>query len=295
MKVNRLILFLSSALLLSGCTLPFGGRKAGIQITTNPQANVSLDGKSLGSTPVYQEGLKAGAYNIKITANDSSLTPWEGKVTLNPGVLTVVDRQLSNDPAKSFGYTLSFETLTDKTATEVNIVSFPDLVSVMVDGAPVGFTPFKSDVVTAGAHTFTLSSPGYQDQIIKASVRSGNRLIINAQLGVQTIIPTPTPTPQVAISTTPTPTYSNQPPAEITPLPKQASDLVLPKPYVQILTTPTGWLKVRSEANANASEVAKVNPEDKFPYLETSGSWYKIEYQTGKTGYISTTYAKLVN
>jgi len=176
MKPTRLILILFTSLLLGGCSF-FGGKKAGIQVTANPQANIFLDNKSLGQTPVYQEGLKPGTYTLKVAASDQTLSAWEGKITLNAGALTVIDRQLAADPAKSFGYTLTFEALANKTATEVNLVSFPDTVSVMVDGAPVGFTPFKSDSIAAGGHTFTLTSPGYQDQVIKASLCTYSRSI----------------------------------------------------------------------------------------------------------------------
>ena len=286
MKPTRLILILSTSLLLGGCSF-FGGKKAGIQVTANPQANIFLDNKSLGQTPVYQEGLKPGTYTLKVAASDQTLSAWEGKITLNAGALTVIDRQLAADPAKSFGYTLTFEALANKTATEVNLVSFPDTVSVMVDGAPVGFTPFKSDSIAAGGHTFTLTSPGYQDQVIKASVRAGNRLVINVQLGAQTIVPTPTP--NATPSATPTPGR-----VEITPLPKQATDAAVLKPYVEILPTPdNNHLKVRSENVIGNNIIAIVNTGDKFPYVSTSGSWYQIEYQKGLKGYVSATYAKL--
>ena len=289
MKLSRLIILASSSLLLSGCTLPFVASKAGIQITANPQASVFMDNKSLGQTPIYQNGLKAGTYNIKISASDTTIAPWEGKVTLNPSVLTVIDRELTSDPTKAHGYTLTFEKLINKTATEVNLVSFPDTVSVMADGAPVGFTPFKSDSIAEGAHTFTLTSPGYQDIVIKASVKSGYRLVINAQLATQSIIPTPSP----EATPSPTPTTISKAPLEITPLPKQASNSAILKPFVTILETPTKFLRVRDSANASGNEVAKVNPGDKFPYLQTNGSWYQIEYQTGSNGWISASYAKL--
>src|SRR3989344_4958884 len=286
MKPTRLILILFTSLLLGGCSF-FGGKKAGIQVTANPQANIFLDNKSLGQTPVYQEGLKPGTYTLKVAASDQTLSAWEGKITLNAGALTVIDRQLAADPAKSFGYTLTFEVLANKTATEVNLISFPDTVSVMVDGAPVDFTPFKSDSIAAGGHTFTLTSPGYQDQVIKASVRAGNRLVINVQLGAQTIVPTPTP--NATPSATPTPGR-----VEITPLPKQATDAAVLKPYVEILPTPdNNHLKVRSENVIGNNIIAIVNTGDKFPYVSTSGSWYQIEYLTGKKGYVSATYAKL--
>jgi uncharacterized protein YgiM (DUF1202 family) len=68
------------------------------------------------------------------------------------------------------------------------------------------------------------------------------------------------------------------------------------KPYVEILSTPTGFLRVRESASTGATELAQVNPGDKFPYKEedSTASWYQIEYLTGKWGFVSSTYAKLV-
>lgn len=293
MKATRLIVLLLTSFLLAGCSLPFGGKKAGIQVTANPQASVFMENKSLGQTPVYQNGQKPGTYNVKITASDTTLVPWEGKVTMNPGVLTVIDRQLASDPARAHGYILTFEPLTTKTATEVNIVSFPDIVSVTIDGAPVGLTPMKSDSVSAGAHTFTLTSPGYQDLVVKASVLVGQRLVISAQLGVQDIVPTITPIPSPLATPSATPTLGN---VEITPLPKQATTTAVLKPYVLILPTPdNNRLKVRSENVIGNNIIAIVNSGDKFPYVSTSGAWYQIEYQKGLKGYVSATYAKLNN
>ncbi len=290
MKATRLILILASALLFAGCTLPFSAGKAGIQVTSNPQAAVLLDGKSLGQTPVYQEDIKPGSYTVKVVSSDTNLVPWEGKVTLNSGLLTVVDRQLANDATKANGYSLYFEKLTNNSATEVSVTSFPDTVSVTISGAPVGFTPYKSTSIAAGPGTFTFTAAGYQDKTVKALVKAGYRLVINVQLGVQTITPTPTPT--ATVSATPTPKPGTK--VEITPLPKQASSSATVKPYVEILATPTSWLKVRAEANTSAEEVAKVNPGDTFPYLQTSGSWYQVTYLPGKNGWVSAQYSKLV-
>ena len=151
--------------------------------------------------------------------------------------------------------------------------------------------PNNHDSISAGAHSFTLTSPGYQDLVIKASVLASQRLVISAQLGAQDIIPTPTPTPLATPSATLTPGV-----VEITPFPKQATSSALPKPYVEILATPdNNHLKVRSENVIGNNIIAIVNTGDKFPYVSTSGSWYQIEYLTGKKGYVSTTYAKLNN
>ncbi len=295
MKAKQLIVLLTSSFFFAGCSLPFTGRKAGLQVTANPQATVFLDNKSLGQTPVVQGDQKPGTYNVKISASDTTIVPWEGKVTLTSGNETFIDRQLAADPSKAHGYTLSFEKLTSKTATEVNLISFPDTVSVSIDGAPAGFTPIKSDSIASGPHSFTLTSPGYQDLVIKAQVVAGQRLIISAQLGASDVTVTPTPEATPSVTPTVTPTPKNKPQVDITPMPKQASDSSVLKPFVQILATPdSNHLKVRSDAVISPNNIlAIVNTGDKFHYLQTSGAWYQIQYLPSKKGWVSTTYAKL--
>src|SRR5690348_14272611 len=110
---KRLSLLVLASVFLSACTLKLptlpGGKKSGLQVTANPQATIFLDGDSLGLTPVLEEKLKPGSYTLKIVPSDSTLQPWETKITLTGGVLTVVDRKLSAVPDQSHGYVLSFE------------------------------------------------------------------------------------------------------------------------------------------------------------------------------------------
>lgn len=285
----------ATSLLLSGCTLNIFGQKSGIQITANPQVEVSLDGQSLGKTPIYQDNSKPGTYTIRMSPVDSSLDVWESKVNLTSGAYTVVDRQYGKTPDQSSSYILSFEKLSDKNRTEVVVVSTPNNVSVSVDGNPSGFTNAPLTSVAAGDHTFTFSTPGFEEKVVRAKVQAGFRLIINIQMATQIIIPTPTPTPLATPSATPT-VSTKTTPTTVTPLPKQASaSATLVKPYVEILNTPTGWLKVRETASTGGTEIAKVNPGDKFPYREsTTAGWYEIQYLTGSWGFVSSQYAKLV-
>ena len=293
----KLLCLCATTLVFSGCTLNIFGQKSGIQITANPQVEVTLDGQSLGKTPIYQDTYKPGSYTLRMSPTDSSLDTWETKVNLTSGAYTIVDRQYGKTPDQSSSYILSFEKLSDKARTEVVTVSTPNNVSVSVDGSPSGFSNNPLTSVPAGDHTFTFSTPGYEEKIVRAKVQAGFRLIINLQLATQIIIPTPTPTPLATPSASLTPT----PPSKattITPLPKQSSaSATLVKPYVEILTTPTGFLRVRDTASAGGAELAKVNPGDKFPYRESTPAvtgWYEIQYITGKWGFVSSQYAKLV-
>jgi len=293
-KLTTTFLIVFTSLFLGGCELNPFAKKAGIQITSHPDANVIVNGKSVGKTPYYVENSKPGATTIQMTAIDSGQT-WETQINLLGGTLTTIHREFGETPDKSHSYSLSFEKLSNTKDTSVNIISVPATATISMDGKPQGFTPLSIDT-NAGPHVFTFTSTGFQDKVVNAAAQEGYRLNIN--LTMATMDPVPTPTPTATPSATPTPTKATTNTKTIvTPLPKQASTsaAVATKPYVEILNTPTGWLKVRSEASVNAEELAKVNPGDTFPYKEASASgWFKIEYLTGKTGFVSSQYAKLV-
>lgn len=278
------------SLFLAGCELNPFAKKAGIQITSHPDANVVIDGKSVGKTPYYVENATPGNVSIQMTAIDSGQS-WEGKVNLVSGTLTTVHREFGATPDKSHSYSLSFEKLSNNKDSSVNIVSLPSSATVSIDGKPQGFTPTSIDVA-AGPHVFSFTAPGYQDKIVNAAVQPGYRLNLNLTMATMDIVPTPTPTPVATPSATISPTKK----ATITPLPKQASSsATIATPYVEILKTPTGFLRVREKPSVSGTELAQVNPGDKFPYKESSvAGWYGIEYAEGSWGYVSSQYAKLV-
>lgn len=283
------------SLFLSGCELNPFAKKAGIQVTSHPDSNIVIDGKSVGKTPYYVENAKPGNVSIQMTAVDSGQS-WEGKVNLVSGTLTTVHREFGATPDKSHSYSLSFEKLSNNKDSSVNIVSLPASATVSIDGKPQGFTPTSIDVA-AGPHVFSFTAPGYQDKIVNAAVQPGYRLNLNLTMATMDIVPTPTPTPIAtpsgSIKPTPTPKKTT---TEVTPLPKQASSsATIAKPYVEILKTPTGWLKVRETPSTTGTELAKVNPGDKFPYKEsTVAGWNGIEYTSGSWGYVSSQYSKVV-
>lgn len=285
---------LSFAFLLSGCELNPFAKKAGVQVTASPDANVTIDGKPVGKTPYYIENAKPGMTTIQMTAIDSGQT-WETKVNLIGGTLTTVHREFGSTPDKSHSYTLYFEKLSNKDTSSVNVISMPPSATVSIDGKPQGFTPLSVDI-PAGPHVFSFTSPGFQDKIVNAATQNGYRLNLNLTMATMEIVPTPLPTasPSATPSVSSTPTKA--PTNAITPLPKQSTpSSALSKPYVEILDTPTGWLKVRETATINSAELAKINPGDTFPYRESSPSgWFNIQYATGKWGFISSQYAKLV-
>lgn len=299
---KKTLLLVFTSLFLGACTLPsFGNllkkQNSGLQVTATPPATVFLDGNSLGTTPILKEDLKPGSHTVKIVPTDTTLQPWETQLNLTPGVLSVIDRTTGNSLETSHGYLLSFEAISDKNTSPITITTIPDSVTITIDGAPQGFTPISIDTIPAGDHTISLTSPGYADKRISVKTINGYRLTLSAQLAktdtTDLNLPDLNPidaTPSADISPTPTPT-STSTTTDITPQPASSSSAVK-KPYVLIADTPTGWLRVRE--TPSGAEVAKVNSGEKFPYLDTQDGWLKLEYATGKSGWVSGQYASVV-
>jgi hypothetical protein len=311
-KHGIVILFLILiSITLSGCTLPFFKAKyAGIQIQSNPQAGAYLNGKYVGPTTYKDDKLKPEEYLVKLVPLVTTLPEWETKVKLQAGTIMIINRDFGASPAESSSYIVQTEKLSNKKSAELTIVTTPENVVVRLDDQPKGLSPLTNLGVTPGNHKVTLSTNGYKTLDINIRAEAGQRVLLTAELGkVLALQPLATPSATASVSATPVP---SSPSASVKPSPSPsgkpspspiASPTVKPspkaipaKPYIEILPTPTGWLRVRSEPNGLAdNELAKVYPGDMFPFIETNDAgWYKIEYTPGKQGWIAATYAKVV-
>ena len=298
-----LAILLTTVLLLSGCTIFPSRKKAALNVTTTPKATIFLDGEHLGQTPYYNEKLKSGEYVLKIVPESSgqALTPWEGRVNLSPGILTVVNRELGLTQELSSGEILSFEPLADKKAASISIVTTPDGAVVNLDGEPRGFAPLSIDNISEGEHILVVNSPGYQEKSIKAKTVKGNKLIASIQLArIATDTAssgeseaTPSASPKASPQASPTTKTSPSPSVKASPKASPTTDLA--RPYVQIDSPDVGWVNVRSEpstAKGDETILTKVDHGQQFPLLSEQSGWYQIEYETGKKGWISGKYAE---
>lgn len=266
-----------------------------LQISTTPRSTVFIDGVQAGITPLFDDKVKAGEHLIKLVPEDTAdgLVGWEGKVTLNSGILTAINRNFGLSELASSGETLSLEKISSRDKSALAVISVPDQVTVKLDGEPRGFSPVLVEDLASGAHQVIVSTSGYEERTISAKTITGYKLIINVQLG-QKIGAELEATATGGVKLTPTPTIKGK----ITPTPKAspAATTTPPgKPYVRIKETPTGWLRVRMGPSVSATEAAKLNPGETFPYLdEEENGWLKIEYETDKEGWVSGVYVDLV-
>lgn len=297
------------ALFLSGCSVPVvGGKKAGMKITTSPPATIIVDGKQLGQTPFEERNFKSKAHKLQLIPQSGQ--PWETTIALHGNTLAIVERIFGNTDQESEGYTMELEEGEDKSRSELTVITIPDLATVRIDGQPKGFGPVNTELASEGGHEVTISSAGYNEKRVPVSVPKGYRLILTVQLSRAKLPePTPSATPSASPETegaaagkptaTPTPkAKSGQAGGTPTPSVSRTPTVAAPtiaRPYVEILTTPTGWLRVRSEPSSSAdNEITKINPGETYKFIEPNDTgWYKIELTDGQQGWISGQYAKL--
>lgn len=67
------------------------------------------------------------------------------------------------------------------------------------------------------------------------------------------------------------------------------------KTMLKILPTGIGYLRVRSDPSTTGTEVGRVDVGKMFELMEENVGWYKIQYEEGKEGWISGTYAEKVD
>lgn len=255
-------LVIGFALFLIGYLKP---KSAGLYVETTPTSTVFINGVEMGKTP-YDGTLSPTEITLKLVPESTStlLSSFETKVALTSGIKTVVRRDFGETDDTSAGEVVSFEKVQGSESSLV-IVSFPDAAKVTIDGATRGFAPVKVTSLAPGEHQITVSAPNFSERTMTVKTLLGYKLTAIVKL---------------AILATP----SEEKPAEE----KQT--------LVEILSTPTGFLRVRSEANAASSEVAQVKPGEKYLFVEenTDSSWIKIEYEKGKNGWISGQYGKKI-
>lgn len=278
--LKTVFIVLISLLILSGTAylvlIFMSPKQAGIQVRTDPPSSVYINGAMVGKTP-YKGTRDAGEITVKVVpdATDKKLLSFETKITLVSGMVTVVTREFGETEEMSSGDVLSFDKLHSK-ETSLVVVTTPDNAQVSVDGVPRGFAPYKSSVISPSVHQVTIKAPGYADRVMTVNIESGYRLTVFAKLskaGQANLSPTPGP--------------------EATVL----------KKYVEILSTPTGFLRVRTEPGSAGEEIAEVKPGSKYVLLETDQAtgWFKIQYEDPKpglpkgiSGWISNKYSKIV-
>jgi len=272
-------IFASVAFLIVQSIILRGNEKGALQVTSSPQSEVFINGKSIGKTPLCKcdpkDMLRTGEYTIRIVPLSGGFSEFQEKITISKSVLTVVDRKFGKG-ATSEGSIITLEPLKEGNKRELLVISKPDKSEVLLDNTPSGFSPILLKDVTESDHEIILKKTGYTEKRVRIRTPNGYKLVASVYLGVDEdgVIATPTPT----VSPTASPS------ATITPV-------SLPT-KITILQTPNGFLRVRQTASTSSDEIGRVNPGDTFDILDEAPGWYKIKLTTGDEGWISSQYAR---
>lgn len=299
--MKKLLLFLLPLVLASIVFFGFlffstkdAAAKGALQVTSVPKSKVYLNDKLLGETPLckceFPDMLPVGNYTLRLVpSNDSSIEPFEEKVSIGKTVLTVVDRTF-NGATASEGFTISLQPTANTKAAGISVTSIPDKADVLLDKNTVGQTPVNVDNTTVSDHELTIKKSGYKEKTVHIHTSVGYRVDVIAYLAIDAnqisltpgVSPATSPLPSNAVTSTISPSKPN-PTNAISPA---VSNQVL------ILNTPTGFLRVRADASINASETARVNPGDTFLFISQKSGWVQIKLSDGTTGWVSDQYIK---
>ncbi len=297
--IAGVFLFVGLAILVIRLVVGLQPKQGELRIESQPEAAVYLNNKSIGKTPITKPLLKvdAGEHTLKITSDISpSLASWESKIRIVPNTVTAVTVALSESELTNQSDVLWMEHISGK-KTEVVFQSDPDGAIVMVDQDMKGVTPLTLTDLLPGNHEVFVSARGYLPRTVTVKVTPGYRITAQFQLALSpgtdaTATPTPSPiaTQSGQISPPPTPTEDSKS-STGTPTPKTQTQIPDPKkPYAIVKDTPTGFLRLRMEPSTAATEVAKLNPGEKFTILSEESGWYELLYSSTQNGWASGQY-----
>jgi hypothetical protein len=247
-----------------------------LKVVSSPTASVFINNVVIGKTPFFDK-YKVGEYVIKIipegTATEAA--SWQGKINIYKNALTYVNRELGSSDVSSAGEVYTTTKMekapSNKNYGEIYVETEPQGAIVYLDNDEKGVAPLILADVLKGTHELSVSMPNFIRRTQKINVDSGYRVSGYVKLSID----------QTQPSIIKKETGQNA-----------SGSASLKDSSVLIKDTPTGWLRVRVEPSIDASEAARVKPGEKYPLLEEQGDWYKIRYEDGKEGWISSSYSE---
>jgi len=250
-----------------------------LKVLVSPSASVFMDNVAVGKTP-FEDKFKVGEYLLKLIpeGNATDTASWQSKIKIYKNTRTYVNMELGSSDISTSGEVFTSVKMTTPVKSgygEVMVETEPQGAIVYLDNDEKGVAPVKLENVLKGDHEISVFMPGFFRRTQKINIDPGYQ--VNAKF-------------KLAIDQSQTPKVEEKKTATDEASLKEASVDIETGKQVTIKETPTGWLRVREEPNAEASESAKVNPGDKFDILGEEAGWIKIEYEKNKTGWISGQY-----
>ena len=268
-----------------------------LRVNSSPEAKVFIDSKAIDRTPLTYS-LKPGEYVVKLIplAEDGNITdgagvPWEGTVRIQAFAQTVVRRELRITEVESAGEVLTVKRSDNPVGSgmgEILVETEPTGAIVSFDGQDVGVSPYLIKNASVGVHEISVYAPRFRRRTAQVRVQPGGyTTVASFSLGVDSEYATKFAFAD-ALEASRSAMLPDVPvaPASPTPTPQVAG--------VEILETPTGFLRVREAGTFGAREIAQVRPGETYTYLGEEGGWTNIKLTDGQEGWVSSEYVKKV-
>lgn len=311
-RILLLVILIFSGVFLGACNPLAKKAKSGlqVQITDSVAASVYLDGTYVEKTPFINKELNPGEYILKIQPDDPKLIPYETKISLKPGLLSVVTWQLAQRPELSGGVIYEMESINSKQKSEISFITIPDGAIITLAGQEKMFAPVILPDINPGHTEFEVSLPSYGTQKHTINVIPGYRMIITVKLAKENLSGTQTESSSEVMqqatdsatqpTTNPTPEISETAPKiDATNSATNSGTPTNTGQKVQIKSTNffvegKEVLRVRSAPNSSGAELGFAEVGSIHPYLGvTQSGWYNIQFN-GQTGWVNIQYAQLV-
>lgn len=238
-----------------------------ISIASEPNhVNISMDGENLGQTALVKE-VPTGVHRLNLSKDGYSSRQID--INVPSGYQTIIQVTLAANPLP----TIHAKLMTKGSLTLYSL------------GSPLA-TVYQNPQQWADAVWFFQDKASSLDTKFDALLDSSGKIYYYDQNGFQKAL-----AKKAALNIG----YLGK--SGDTSLSKKAQsswDSLAPsakKAQVQILTTPTGTLNVRSAASLSGKILVKIQPGEKYDLLGESSGWYKIKVGS-LTGWISSQYAK---
>ena len=308
MKWFKLIIVFFAVVFFSGCNPLNKNSKSGLQVITDgAESAVFLDEQYIEKAPFINREIKPGEYILKIQPDDPSLVTHETKISLRPGLLTVVTWKLAERPELSGGVIYEMEPIKSKSKSEVSFITIPDGAIVAMQGKEKEFSPVIITDINPGHNEFEVSLPSYESQKHTINAVTGYRMLVNVKLAkigtgeIQNTVNKPNDNVEeekvvdepkvVEQASNSAATQSGQTNLDITETTTTGK---------QILIKPTNFfqdgkevLRVRDKAGSGGAELGFATVGLKYDYLgNTQDNWFNISFN-GKSGWVSGTFSQI--
>lgn len=328
------ILLVFSGFVLSACSLPGQKTFSGVQVevTESMVAQVYLDGLHYGHTPFEKKDIRPGTYTLRVEPGEKDKKPYETQIHLYPNTITSVMWSFKGAEPTGSGEIYELEPLASQDRSELSVITVPEGAKISLDTKSYGLSPVVVESAPVGSAALSIEAVAHVKKSTPIELMPGFRLNVFARLNKEAdALAQPGDGSDQALSgdltdinsadtdstdsidnqgqvqadtlpgsdSLPTDTNPNASPMPTTasPIPSSARTAILTeptKPYALINETGTGWLRVRSQASSVGEEVARVDVGGKYKYFSSLNGWLEIEYESGKTGWISGQYADVI-